>query len=229
MENEPTFFAASACKYRLEGQNLWLWVPLCSLCKMEEKLSTAAHRAVTVLPSGATTGTSYTSTLCSSSIVHQWISESIRAATEWRDDKWLNTFLNGKVLFSFYRWEAEAKGTWVILAQVTVPEVTSNFLNAIPKAQEGPLGSFTFLTPTKNFSITMQSRVDTLIHPYHHLQPASLQGIFCFCPPSLAAKELSTSVLVPYRATARSCSNAERRLWPRQLLFSSILQQTSWS
>lgn len=213
MENESTSFAVSACKHQLEGQNLRLWVPLHSLHKMEEKLSTTARRAATVLPSGATTGTSYTGSLCSSSIAHQWISESIRAAAEWRDEEWLNTFSNGKVLFSFYRWEAEAKGTWVILAHATGPEVTSNFLNAIPKAQEGPLGSFTFLTPTKNFSITMQSRENTLIRPYHHLQPASLQGIFCFHPLSLAAKELSTSVLVPYRATARSCSTAEQRLY----------------
>lgn len=136
-----------------------------------------------------------------------------RVPRGWRNREWLNAFPNGKALFSFYRWEAEGKGTWVTLAHTTRPEATSNFLNTVPGAQEGPLGSFTFLTPTKSFSTTTQIKEDTLVCPYPHLETASFWGIFYFQPPSFTAKELSTSVLEPCRATAKSCSTAEQRLY----------------
>lgn len=77
---------------------------------------------------------------CAPPSIHQCISESVRVPREWRDGEWLNAFSNSKLLFSFYGCEAEAKGTRVTLAHTTGPEVTSNFLNTIPKAQRGPLG-----------------------------------------------------------------------------------------
>lgn len=143
----------------------------------------------------------------------QQLSESIRVPREWGDGEWLSTFSNSTVLFSLYWWEAEAKGTWVTLGHTTGPEVTSDFLNTIPKAQEGALGFFTFLILTKNFSTTTQIREDIFTYSYSHLQPTSLQGIFYYHLHSLVAKMLSASVLVPCRATAKSCSTAKQRLY----------------
>lgn len=230
VENESTFFAASTCRHWSEGQNLWLWLPLCNLCKKEEKLSSATHRLVMVLPSGAIIGINYTITLHSSSIIYQWVSESVAVPREWRDVEWVNTVFSGKVLLSFYTCGAEAKGTWMTLAHTTGPEVTSNFLNTIPKAQEGPIWLLHFSHPHKEFfyHYANEGRYSrTPLSPFTNC----LSSRYILFPSSLficqRAFYLSTCALQSNRKILQYC-RAEV-IWPRQLLFSSILQQTSWS
>lgn len=203
-------------------------MPLCNLHKEEDKLSTATCRPVTILLCGTITGTNSTNTVHSFSVIHQWVSESIRDPRGWRDGEWLNTFPNTKLLFSFCRWDAEGKGT-----EVTLAHTTSNL--KFPEHHFGNVGRATLALslsspqPPRTFSITTQIRSYSHVSLTPRWNCFSLRYIL-FPSSSLHCQR---SFYLSTRALQSNCKILQYKraevIWPRQLLFSSILQQSSRS